>query len=107
MTTKRFLVTAWTAAVAFALLAGCLSPQQQQWTCERSKAVFAAYQAAEQAGAVTDPDVIAGARVAAAFLSSYCGWLNPKARGLSGAPVTDRNGVLVVHPPITETSQPN
>ena len=98
----------WSFAVACCLLAGCLSPQQQAWTCERAQSVIVAYQAAEQAGLVTDPKAIASAKVAAAFLSSYCGWWNPKARGLSGAPVTDRNGVLVVHTPLpVENSNPN
>lgn len=84
-------------------LTGCLTPQQQEWTCQRAAEVVTAYQAAEAAGLVTDPKVIASAKVASAFLAGYCGWQTPVARSgpnlAPGPPATDRNGVLIVHPP--------
>ncbi len=90
---------AWLLAAVAILTTGCLTPQQQVWTCDRAREVFTAYQAAEASGVVTDQKVIANAKVAAAYLASYCGWWNPRTRGLSGDPVKDAHGVLVVHPP--------
>jgi hypothetical protein len=81
-------------------LTGCLTPQQQEWTCDKAKAAMAAYQAAEDAGMVTDPKVVAGARLGAAFLASYCGWQTTTPKGTAiRTPSVDRNGVLIVRPP--------
>ena len=82
---------------------GCISTQQQQWTCDRALATYEAYQAAVDAGVITDPDTIAQAKLAAAFLSGYCGWYPVPPRDAKGrymaASSVDRNGVLIVSQP--------
>jgi|GEM_PF-3731904 len=79
-------------------LTACLTPQQQEWTCDRAQQALAVYQTAEASGMVQDPRVIAAARLAAAWLAHYCDWQTPAARSGSAAAV-DRNGVLIVNPP--------
>lgn len=79
-------------------VAGCSTPQKQM-TCDTALAAWTAYQSAIADGFTVDPDVAAAARVGAAFLSSYCGWYAPKTRGLSGDPIKDQYGVLVIYPP--------
>lgn len=87
------------------LLAGCTAAQIQQYqeikkvTCETSLQAWNVYQAAVTNGLPVSPEVQDGARIGAAFLSAYCGWYNPKTRGLTGEPLADTNGVLVVYPP--------
>ncbi len=84
--------------------AGCLSPQQKEWTCERAQAAYAAYQTAEASGLVMDPRVVASARLAGAFLAAYCGWNTTGSRSVApgaaqSAPAVDKNGVLILDPP--------
>lgn len=104
MRTRKWPVT--TAAIlCLTLVVGCMSPQEQSWTCERAKAAHDAYQVAEQSGLVVDQDVIVSARSAASFLASYCGWgtstplVESAGRIRNGPQMTDRNGVLIVRPP--------
>ena len=93
---------AWILCVASALLVGCLTPQQKQWTCDTARVAYEAYQVAETAG-LLDPATVAEARLAAAFLNAYCGWYPVPTRDAKGrfldASSVDANGVLVISKP--------
>lgn len=85
------------------LCVGCLTPQQQEWTCDRAQEAYIAYQAAEAAGIVSDKETIAAVKVAAAYLAAYCGWQPASATIVSlgatrSAPTSDHNGVLILRP---------
>lgn len=84
--------------VALGLVA-CQTPITKRVACDHAQAVYQGYKAAIEAGLVQDEKAVAAARVAAAVLESYCGWWGPQARGMSGAPILDKNGVRVVWPP--------
>ena len=94
------ILTLLLAATVLWLGVACkTTPEQKIQTCEHAQAVLAAYQAAVDSGVVVKPEMIAGGKIAAAFLASYCGWTSPATRGARGDPPVDRNGVLIVHPP--------
>lgn len=94
--------------VGLVLCVGCLTPQEQSqfqdWTCDRAFEAYTAYTVAEAAGVVSDEDTIKAVRIAAAYLSAYCGWQQTNTvivnRGFTRAvPTSDHNGVLLVHQP--------
>ena len=90
------------ATLVLVLFVGCTSAQYQDGkkiTCDTALEAWNVYQAAVTNGLPIDPQVQAGARLGAAFMAAYCGWYNPKTRGLAGEPMTDTNGVLVIYPP--------
>lgn len=99
----KLAIAAWGLCIVVGLLAGCLTPQQQAWTCDRAAEAYVAYQAAEAAGIVSDKETIAAVKVAAAYLAAYCGW-QPAATvvATSGAqrsvPTCDHNGILILKP---------
>lgn len=91
------------ATIGLILCVGCLTPQQQEWTCDRAQEAYLAYQAAEAAGIVSDKETIAAVKVAAAYLSAYCGWQPATVTVASKSatvtkPTSDRNGVLMLKP---------
>lgn len=79
-------------AILAAALVGCASnPEQQQQTCQAAGATLAAYQAYLIAQREPDPQQVAAAQAATAFLTSYCGWT--ATRGV------DSHGVPIILPP--------
>ena len=56
------------------LLAGCMTAQQKEWTCETAQNAYAAYQAVIAAGHTPSQEEIYAATAGATFLRLWCGW---------------------------------
>lgn len=88
---KRTLI----ALLAAGFLAGCVTPEQKQMTCDTARAVYEGYKKTLAAGHVaTDEERIAVAG-AAQFLLTICNWTSPN-RGLF---YVDENYIPVIQAP--------
>jgi len=94
------------ASITF-LLIGCSSTNNadEMITCETSQKAYIAYQTLLASGAVDiDPQTVAYVKLAASFLSMYCGW-TPETVAVATAksvklnPVFDSNGVPILRKP--------
>lgn len=83
------------AVILVALLGGCMTTQQKQWTCETAQAAYEAYKAVIAAGHTPSNDEVLAAAGASAFLRLWCGWEVPTTRAVP----YDQNWVVTITPP--------